>query len=203
VTAQPSARLPASARRQALLEVAMELFAARGHHRVTTAEIAREAGVSEPILYRHFASKLELYMACMEESQRRLREAIEHAIAETPDPADWIAAIGRTAIAFHRGEVVPSALWMQALGDAGEPAELREHVRTNLLEAHGLIAGIVRHGQALGGIAPDRDPDAEAWVFLGIGTIVTFARRLGEGILEEEGMTAIAASRSRWLTGRG
>lgn len=201
MTAQPSARLPAAERRQALLYVATELFAARGY-RVTTADIAREAGVSEPILYRHFASKLELFLACMEQSQRRLAEAIEQAIAETPDPADWIAALGRTAIAFHRGEVVPPALWMQALSEAAEPGELREHVRRNLLEAHTLVAGILRRGQQLGGIAPDRDPDVEAWVFLGIGTIVTFARRIG-GLLDEDDMTAIAAARSRWLTGRG
>ena len=34
----------------------------------TTAEIAREAGVSEPILYRHFGSKRDLYLACLDEA---------------------------------------------------------------------------------------------------------------------------------------
>jgi AcrR family transcriptional regulator len=202
VSAQPSARLPAPERRQALVDIAMRLFAARGYHGVTTAEIAREAGVSEPILYRHFASKRDLYRACLESSQRQLREAVERAIAETPDPADWIEALARTAIAFHRRGVVPPALWMQAVNEAGEETELRSDVRKQMREAHALVAGIIRRGQERGGIARDRDPDAEAWTFLGIGMVVTFARRLG-GVMKEEDMTAIASSRSRWLTSRG
>jgi AcrR family transcriptional regulator len=181
----------------------MRLFAASGYHGVTTADIARESGVSEPILYRHFASKRDLYVACLDESQRQLREAVERAIAETPDPADWIKAIAQTAIAFHRrGAVVPPALWMQAVNEAGEQAELRGHVRKQMREAHALIAGIVRAGQERGGIARDRDPEAEAWTFLGIAMAVTFARRLG-GVMRDEDMAAIASSRSRWLTGRG
>lgn len=200
MTAQQT-RLPAAERRQALLEVAMRLFAARGFHAVTTAEIVREAGVSEPILYRHFASKRDLYVACLDESQRQLRDAVERAIAATPDPADWINALGRAAIAFHRRGVVPPALWMQAVNEAGEEPELRAHVRKQMREAHALVAGIVRRGQEAGGIAGDRDPDAEAWIFLGIGMVVTFARRLG-GVMNDEAMAAIASSRSRWLTGR-
>jgi TetR/AcrR family transcriptional regulator len=178
----------------------MRLFAARGYRAVTTADIAREAGVSEPILYRHFPSKRDLYVACLDESQRQLREAVERAIAETPDPADWIRAIGRTAIAFHQHGVVPPALWVQAVSEAGEE-ELQSYVRQQMREAHALLAGILGKGQELGGIAPDRDPDAEAWIFLGAGMIVTFARRVG-GVLKDEDMAAIAASRSRWLTGR-
>jgi AcrR family transcriptional regulator len=202
VTAQPSTRLRAPARRQALVDVAMRLFATGGYRAVTTADIARAAGVSEPILYRHFASKRELYLACLEESQRQLREKWERAIAETPDPADWILAIGRTTIAFHRRRVVPPALWIQALTDATDDPDLAKLVRRHMCGAHDFVAGILRRAQELGGIAADRDPDAEAWIFIGVGMLATFARRLG-GVLDEEDMAAIATSRSRWLTGRG
>jgi len=53
-------RLPAAERRQAILEAALRVFSNSSYDGATTAEIAREAGVSEPILYRHFASKREL-----------------------------------------------------------------------------------------------------------------------------------------------
>ena len=46
--------------------------------RSTTAEIARVAGVSEPIIYRHFPSKKELWFASLDEAWRELRAAIEH-----------------------------------------------------------------------------------------------------------------------------
>src|SRR5207244_7371149 len=65
-----STRLPAAERRQAFLEAALRVFSEGSYRGTTTAEIAREAGVSEPILYRHFPSKRDLYLACIEESWR-------------------------------------------------------------------------------------------------------------------------------------
>ena len=53
-------------RRAAVLEAALELFATTSYASATTAEIARAAGVSEPILYRHFASKRDLWLACLD-----------------------------------------------------------------------------------------------------------------------------------------
>ena len=66
-------RLPAEARRAALVDAGLRAFAEGSYAGATTAEIAREAGVSEPILYRHFAGKRELYFACLEEAWARLR----------------------------------------------------------------------------------------------------------------------------------
>ena len=49
-------RLPAAERRLALVEAAIRVFTDGSYRGTTTAEIARAAGVPEPILYRHFAS---------------------------------------------------------------------------------------------------------------------------------------------------
>jgi AcrR family transcriptional regulator len=54
-------RLPAAKRRLALIETALKVFSDGSYRGTTTAEIARAAGVSEPILYRHIASKRDLY----------------------------------------------------------------------------------------------------------------------------------------------
>ena len=55
---------------------ALQVFSSTSYAGATTAEIAREAGVCEPILYRHFASKRDLWFACLdvawEETRRRL-----------------------------------------------------------------------------------------------------------------------------------
>ena len=60
------ARLSAEARRGALVRSAMELFAQRGFRGTTTREIAHAAGVSEAIIFRHFANKEELYTAILD-----------------------------------------------------------------------------------------------------------------------------------------
>ncbi|MDK2823843.1 MAG: hypothetical protein PWP71_1761 [Clostridia bacterium] len=58
-------RLSKEKRRQQLLEVASELFIEKGYYETTTKEIAKSAGVSEPVIYQHFTSKHELFFEVM------------------------------------------------------------------------------------------------------------------------------------------
>ena len=56
-------RLPADERRRSILDAALSVLAEGGYAGMTTARLARKAGVTEPILYRHFASKRALLRA--------------------------------------------------------------------------------------------------------------------------------------------
>ena len=76
------ARLSAEERRATVLECACQIFAKGTYHGSTTAEIARTAGVTEPILYRHFASKRDLYLACLNAAWAECRAMWEEAIAD-------------------------------------------------------------------------------------------------------------------------
>jgi AcrR family transcriptional regulator len=58
-------RMPADARREQILQTAVNLFSQRGFKGTTTKEIAKAAGVSEAIIFRHFATKDELYGAIL------------------------------------------------------------------------------------------------------------------------------------------
>jgi AcrR family transcriptional regulator len=55
-----SGRLPRGERRDQLLATASEVFVDRGYHATGMDEIADRAGVSKPVLYQHFSSKLDL-----------------------------------------------------------------------------------------------------------------------------------------------
>ena len=57
--------MPADVRREQILQTAVDLFSQRGFKGTTTKEIAKAAGVSEAIIFRHFASKDELYAAIL------------------------------------------------------------------------------------------------------------------------------------------
>src|SRR5882724_1447286 len=61
-----SPRLKADDRRSQLIEAAMDLFSRKGFAGTTTKEIAQAAGVSEAIIFRHFATKRDLYTAIIE-----------------------------------------------------------------------------------------------------------------------------------------
>lgn len=58
--------MPADERRQQILAVAMQMFSQRGFRGTTTREIALAAGVSEAIVFRHFATKQDLYAAILD-----------------------------------------------------------------------------------------------------------------------------------------
>lgn len=68
----PAARLPAAQRRRLIEQVATELFARRGYTATTVEDIAGAAGVSKPMLYRHFESKQDLCIALLERHREEL-----------------------------------------------------------------------------------------------------------------------------------
>ncbi|MGZ4822012.1 MAG: TetR/AcrR family transcriptional regulator, partial [Terriglobales bacterium] len=59
-------RIPAEERRQQILDLATELFARQGYQGTTTRQIAQQVRVNEAIIFRHFATKEELYWAVIE-----------------------------------------------------------------------------------------------------------------------------------------
>lgn len=193
-------RLPAEARRAALVDAGLRAFAEGSYAGATTAEIAREAGVSEPILYRHFAGKRELYFACLEEAWARLRTSIEEVVAQEEDPREWPVAAAKAVRQLRDRRTLPLHIWIQALGKAGDDPEIRRYLRRHIAEVHAFFADLIRKAQAAGGVPADRDPEAEAWVNLGIGLLRSVHMRLG-GPLDEDDFQAIAASRRAWLTG--
>ena len=58
-----SPRLSATARREQILDVALEVFGRAGFHGASMNDVADAAGVTKPVLYQHFDSKRELYRA--------------------------------------------------------------------------------------------------------------------------------------------
>jgi len=78
-------RLPRSARRKQLLGAAQEVFVANGYHAAAMDEIAERAGVSKPVLYQHFPSKLDLYLALLDQHVDLLGEQVRAALTTSDD----------------------------------------------------------------------------------------------------------------------
>ncbi len=80
-----SGRLPRGARRAQLLAAASEIFAGQGYHATGMDDIAERAGVSKPVLYQHFPSKLELYLAVLQSHVENLVASVRQALRSTTD----------------------------------------------------------------------------------------------------------------------
>jgi AcrR family transcriptional regulator len=195
-------RLPAAERRRALVDTALRVFAEGSYRGTTTAEIAREAGVSEPILYRHFASKRDLYLACIEASWDRLRAVWDKALEEAQSSAEFLPAMSGCYLSMRDAKHRVAELWMQATVEAADDPEVRKFLRRQLREVRDYVANVIRRCQADGTVLPERNPEAEAWIFVATGLLGTMGRRLG-GLLGEDDFQAIRASRREWMTSRG
>jgi AcrR family transcriptional regulator len=90
-----AARLPKDQRRAQLLDAASEVFTTKGYHAAAMDDIADAAGVSKPVLYQHFESKLDLYLALLDSSCERLVDVVADALDSTEDNAERVvAAVG-------------------------------------------------------------------------------------------------------------
>jgi AcrR family transcriptional regulator len=163
-------RLKAAQRREQLIDVATKLFAKSGYEATTTAAIAEAAGVTEPILYRHFKSKQELFVAIVREvSQHTLRQW-QALIGNLNDPAEKLRAVA-AAMPDHMRKLSDYYHVLHgALGTSRDKkvmAVLREHYQ----QIEDFFSKIVADGQKNGGFRREVAPKAAAWqfIFAGIG----------------------------------
>jgi AcrR family transcriptional regulator len=108
-TTRPSARRSAADRRDEISEIAIRHFAISGYRGTSTDLIAREAGISQPYLFRLFQTKRDLFLACHEVMHARIRETFAAAARGVPE-GERLDAMGhayvdlladRTALLFQ------------------------------------------------------------------------------------------------------
>src|SRR5829696_7713544 len=124
---EPRVRKSAEERREEILEVAVRHFAIGGLHGTSTEAIAREAGISQPYLFRLFRTKKELFLACVDRANARVHDAFRRAAATAPE-GERLAAMGHAYVE----ELLPDrhAVLMQMQGYvATSDPEIRAHVR--------------------------------------------------------------------------
>ena len=191
---QTKQRLSAEARRAAVLDTACSVFSRSSYRGATTAEIAREAGISEPILYRHFGSKRDLYLACLDEAWQTFHEEATQALAD--DPVGCLGVISDRYMAKgSKFRVVD--LWIQALTEASDDPVIAKALRQQIRDMHDFIADVIRDGQQRGVVHTDRDAEAEAWIFVGGGLLATMDSRLGD--LLGDDLQRVRTERRRWM----
>ncbi|MEV6338852.1 TetR/AcrR family transcriptional regulator [Nocardia vinacea] len=72
-------------RRSRLLAAASEVFVLRGYHSASIREISHRAGVTKPIIYKHFSGKLDLYLAVLQNHLDELVTGVQRALHSTTD----------------------------------------------------------------------------------------------------------------------
>lgn len=99
-----SSRMTGEDRRRQIVSVAAKLFSQKGFSGTTTKEIAEGAGVSEAIIFRHFATKSDLYASILNDRVRQVSERMQAQLDEAESRKDDRAYFGSLAfemLEFH------------------------------------------------------------------------------------------------------
>jgi AcrR family transcriptional regulator len=141
-------------RRAQVLRIAQELFSTEGYHHVSMDDIAERAEVSKPVLYRHFPSKLDLYLAVVDLRGTDLLVAVDAAVAgieqgpvRRGDGRDVIAAIVKAYVMFVEGAGEASVLLFES--DVTHDADVRARVEHASSEATRRITVVLSQVTAL------------------------------------------------------
>jgi AcrR family transcriptional regulator len=163
-----SARLPRDERRSQLLIAALEVFTAAGYHSAAMDEIADRANVSKPVLYQHFPSKLQLYLAVLDLHIDSLVFAIQKAIASNRENASRVAATVEAYFGFIDSEGEAFRLLFES--DMNLEPQVRERLNRMTYDCAAAVSAVISIDTGLG-------KEESMMLAVGIiGTVQTTAR---------------------------
>jgi len=186
-------------RRAQLLDVARRVFGHSGFHAVSMEAVAKEAGVTKPILYDHFPSKRDLYLALLDATLEELHENVRATLVAPTGNRERIRASFQAYFDFVDNQAEGFRLLMQeTVGAEDDFRERVEEVRAEILaEVADLI---VRESQGVLG-----REDSETVALALVGMVETVAQRESEGPPEQRRAALDTLVRFAWrgITGLG
>jgi AcrR family transcriptional regulator len=164
----PAARRSAEERRREIVEIAISHFAQNGYNGTSTDRVAREAGISQPYLFRLFGTKRELFLACNAAMHDRIAATFAGAAADAP-PEERMKAMGDSynALLADRDALL---FQMQSYAACSDP-----EIQTRVRDRYGRL---VRQVQEMTGATP-----AELWAFFSNGMLLNVIAALDLDVL--------------------
>jgi AcrR family transcriptional regulator len=161
-------RMTSDARRQEILRCALRAFSRANYMRVTIADLAREAGISEPALYKHFASKKDLFLTLVAHIGDRMIATWREIAADAASPVEALRAIGSRHFVKALRNKDYTVVMFQAISEVAD-----EDVRRTLRDVYrryvDFIQSLIEEARRRG-LAPARlDARVVAWSIVALG----------------------------------
>jgi AcrR family transcriptional regulator len=175
-------RLSADDRRSAIIDAARTLFARNGFRGTGTSDIATAAGCSEPVIYKHFASKQALFAAVLEDSASYMRARFAAAIEGTDDFLDAYVRFVRSLSGDTRAAELHRLRYL-AVTLTDEP-EILASLKAMVDAWTGSVREAIESAQASGQIRTDVAAESVAMLFFGLAQAAGLISAIqGEGAL--------------------
>jgi AcrR family transcriptional regulator len=187
VSAPSTPRKSAAERREEIVTVALRHFALGGYRGTSTEAIAREAGISQPYLFRLFGTKRDLFLACDDRHHAHLMGVFARA-AEGGAPEERLESMGRAYVEELLPDRHQLLFQMQAYAASSDP-EIQAHVRRRYGE---LVREVTRLSGASG---------PEVFRFFAAGMVLNVVASLDLQAIADEDEWARAWSDPKSLDG--
>ncbi len=174
-----SPRLTKAQRREQLLDIALELFARHGYARATTFELAKAAGVSEPVIYLNFENKRDLFVHLIRRTGERTISAWEKSLADANDPAQRLLRLLNENPMVTGKERNAYRVMFKALAETDDPL-IRDEIDAHVQKLHQFLVRELTWARERHKIAGRFSPELIGWLLINVG--------LGFGVLDAIGI---------------
>ncbi len=173
----------APAPRQRIIAAAIACFARSGFHGASMQAICAEAAMSPGALYRYFPSK-EAIIAAIAEAEHEAHAAFFARMDAADDPVEALTSIGVEALQSLLASPT-NTLQVETMAEAIRNPAIRAGFRRNCDEAHVMIVGALRRGQAKGQVDPDLDVEVACHLVMALGDGLSANQALDSGLSPE------------------
>ena len=177
-------RMRSAERKRQLLEHAKQLFVTHGYQATTTEKIAAAAGVTEPVLYRHFESKKALFLQVLQDIRHATLERWNNDAGGLTEPLAKLHAIADMYLGTTREHALEFRIMHRTLIECDDE-EISASLRAFYLDNETLLAQVISEGQQTGVFRRDLDPRVGAWEMIRTALGYTLTLPLGIPLYEE------------------
>lgn len=160
-------KLSAGDRKNATIETVIDLAGQQNPSEITTAAIAKHMGVTQGALFRHYATKEDIWQAVMEWVAVRLLDRLDRAAHECPSPIAALRAMFISHLDFvadHPG--VPRMMFGELQKSGSTPAKRIAHMLIKNYKNR--LHALIEQGKCCGEISPSLETEAAAVLFVGM-----------------------------------
>ncbi len=158
-------RKPGAERKREIVDTAIRLAAECGPERLSTESLAREIGISQPAIFRHFSTKSDIWQAVGERICSLMSES--SALVEATEPTDRLRKLVAAQLAFIEiTPAVPAILFSRELHSENE--KLRAFFAGLMAQRHKNLSALFVKGIETGAFDPNTDPDDAAYLIMAL-----------------------------------
>lgn len=160
-------RLSTEERQGEIIRVAVELAADKGVDSVTTQDMADAMQLTQGAIFRHFATKDDIWVAVMQWIRDRLMKVLDKAAADATDPLDAIERMFFAHITFiSKHPAIPRLLFSELLHK--KSSKLRHLIQEIISGYEAKIAGLLEAAKSQSLVPDDLDSRSAAVLYIGM-----------------------------------